>query len=209
MPFCFPKWEYQHYFKIPQECFIDRVSITYSSKYHEPGYTYTEIPFQGSCSLSGYFQSWKYFDNCKDYIKEILSPNPVEDLSDRCCIHVRRGDYLNYPNHHPIQSMQYYMSAAERIPVKKFVVFSDDAPWCRQNFKGNEFEINDTASLLSDFRKMISCSHFIIANSSFSWWPAWLSKNESKVVVAPRNWFGPALPKNPTTDLLPPEWIVI
>jgi len=209
MPFCFPKWEYQHYFNIPQECFVDRVSIRYSSKYHEPRYSYTEIPFSGSCSLSGYFQSWKYFDNCKEYIKDILSPIPVEDLSEYCCIHVRRGDYLNYPNHHPTQTMQYYMNAAERIPVKKFVVFSDDTSWCRQNFKGNEFEINETSSLLSDFRKMISCSHFIIANSSFSWWPAWLGKNQSKVVVAPSNWFGPALPNNPTTDLIPPDWIII
>jgi hypothetical protein len=205
--FCFPKWEYQSLTNIPSEYFIDKNSIRISTYYKESGFHYTGIPFQSNCSLSGYFQSWRYFDDCKDYIREVLSPTPAEDMKDYCCVHVRRGDYLNYPKHHPTQTMQYYMSAAEKIPTKKFMVFSDDVEWCKNNFKGNKFTINEASSTASDFRKMVSCSNFIIANSSFSWWAAWLSKNESKIVVAPNNWFGPAYSTWSTKDLTPPEWI--
>ncbi|MCK9567807.1 alpha-1,2-fucosyltransferase [Candidatus Pacearchaeota archaeon] len=210
VPFCFPKWEYQSLTNIPEDCFVDKSSIRVSTYFKEPRYVYSNIPFQDSCSLSGYFQSWKYFENCQDYIRKMLSPIPEEDLKEYCCIHVRRGDYLRYPEHHPIQTMQYYMSAVEKIPVKKFMVFSDDVAWCKQNFTGNEFTVNETSSVTSDFRRMVNCSHFIIANSSFSWWPAWLSSRVGKVVVAPSNWFGSKLKKsNPITDLIPPGWIVI
>ena len=209
--FCFPKWEHQNILSIPQEFFVDINLINVRNKYSEPGYLYSEIPFKENCSLSGYFQSSRYFENCKEYIKEIFTPKETHNLNDYCCIHVRRGDYLRYPLHHPIQTIQhYYMRAIEKIPVNKFMVFSDDIEWCRCNFKGNEFTINDTYSIASDFSKMINCSHFIIANSSFSWWVAWLSRNKNKVVVAPSNWFGPALKEaNPISDLIPPEWILI
>lgn len=208
VPFVFPTWEQQGMVKLPEGSFIDRNLIRVSSHYQEPSYAYQEIPFQESCSLSGYFQSWKYFEHCKEYIRSILLPESIEELKEYCCIHVRRGDYLKYPNHHPTQTMQYYLQAVKRVPAKKFLVFSDDVEWCRQNFKGNMFTINEASSLGDDFRKMCSCSHFIIANSSFSWWPAWLNRNENKVVVAPSNWFGPKLNKtNPTSDLIPQEWI--
>jgi hypothetical protein len=185
--------------------------IDVKNKYSEPRYSYSEIPFQENCSLSGYFQSWKYFDHCKEYIKEIFTPKETFDLKNYCCIHVRRGDYLNYPLHHPTQTIQhYYMRAIEKIPAKNFIVFSDDYKWCKQNFIGNEFTINEPSSTISDFTKMINCSHYVIANSSFSWWAAWLSKGNDKIVVAPSNWFGPKLNDlNPTTDLIPSEWIVI
>ena len=210
VPFCFPKWEYQSLLNIPDDCFVDRAAIRVTTHFKEPRYAYTNIPFQDNCSLSGYFQSWKYFDHCQDYIRKVLSPTTLEELKEYCCIHVRRGDYLRYPEHHPTQSMQYYMSAIEKIPVKKFLVFSDDVGWCKQNFTGNDFTINEPSSVASDVQKMTSCSHFVIANSSFSWWPAWLNKGNGKVVVAPSNWFGLRLKDtNPISDLIPPEWIVI
>jgi hypothetical protein len=211
VPFCFPKWEHQSLINIPSNYFVNKESIKVDTYFQELSYTYSDIPFQGSnCSLSGYFQSWKYFEHCKDYIREIFSPSPIKELKDYCCIHVRRGDYLRYPNHHPIQTMHYYHDAMLQIPVKKFLVFSDDVGWCKQNFIGKEFTVNETVSLASDFQKMCSCSHFIIANSSFSWWPAWLGKEENKVVIAPRNWFGPAIKlSNPITDLILPEWFLI
>lgn len=206
--FCFPKWEHQNSFNIPQEFFVDKGLINVKSKHSEPGYTYSEIPFQENCSLYGYYQSWKYFDNCSEYIRELFTPPNLDaTFKDYCCVHVRRTDYLNYPKHHPIQPMQYYMSAAEKIPTKKFMVFSDDVEWCKQNFKGNEFAINETSSVASDFSKMVSCSHYIIANSSFSWWAAWLSRSEDKVVVAPNNWFGPAYSTWSTEDLIPYKWM--
>ena len=210
VPFCFPKWEHQSLFNIPNEYFIDSNLICVYSNYNEPKYTYSEIPFQNSCSLSGYFQSWKYFEHCKCYIDELLCPTITEDLSEYCCVHVRRGDYLRFPEHHPIQNIDYYMRAAGNIPTKKFMVFSDDIEWCKHNFTGNEFTFNDTSSAADDFRRMVSCSSFIIANSSFSWWAAWLGKSQHKIVIAPKNWFGPALKKtHPIHDLIPEQWKII
>lgn len=210
VPFVFPKWEHQSLLSISSDYFVDKSTIRATTRFQEPRYTYTNIPFQDNCSLSGYFQSWKYFHHCQEYIRQHLCPTHIEDLKDYCCIHVRRGDYLRYPEHHPTQTIQYYMSAIEKIPVKKFMVFSDDAAWCKQHFTGVDFTVNDTSSVASDFQRMTSCGYFIIANSSFSWWPAWLSKNEGKVVVAPSNWFGPKLNvSNPIADLIPPEWVLI
>jgi len=208
VPFIFPKWEYQNQLNIPQEFFTDREFIDVKNDCPESGFSYSEIPFKENCSLSGYFQSWKYFDNCKEYIETILSPPPVEDLKDYCCVHVRRGDYLNFPLHHPTQPMQYYMKAIRKIPINKFMVFSDDPEWCKNNFKDSRFTINETGSVICDFSKMISCSHHIIANSSFSWWAAWLCKNKNKVVVAPSNWFGPMYRSYSTADLIPSRWII-
>jgi len=210
VPFIFPNWEYQNSLNIPSSSFTNRESINFSNKYEETVNTYSEIPFIDNCSLYGYFQSQKYFDNCSDYIRKIFMPSQKSDnLEDYCCIHVRRGDYLRYPKHHPLQPIQYYMKAAELIPVKKFMVFSDDVEWCRRNFTGNEFTINETHSVISDFSKMINCSNFIIANSTFSWWAAWLCGNKNKVVIAPCNWFGPAYSTWSIKDLIPPEWILI
>lgn len=209
VPYCFPKWEYQNYFSVPEKWFVNREDIIYYSTYYEPSYTYSEIPFQDGCSLYGYFQSLKYFKYYENNIRNLLTPKYVEDLKEYCCVHVRRGDYLNYPDHHPIQPIQYYIDATKYIPSKKFLVFSDDTEWCVNNFKDDRFIINKTSSTIDDFRKMIGCSHFIIANSSFSWWSAWLARNEEKVIVSPKNWFGPALQNNPITDLIPNEWIAI
>jgi hypothetical protein len=210
VPFYFPKWPFQSLINVSQDYFIDKHLIKPSTTFKETSYTYSEIPFKNQCSLSGYFQSWKYFEHCSSYIRQIFSPPTIPELKEYCCIHIRRGDYLNYPNHHPTQPLQYYYSAMEKVPAKKFMVFSDDINWCRQNFKGNEFVINDSASVDIDFGRMCSCSHFIIANSSFSWWSAWLGNNSEKVVVAPNNWFGSALKTtHPITDLIPPEWILL
>lgn len=211
IPYIFPKWEHQDYFQIPKEHFQNKSDIKFSLQYDEPSYSYNEIPLQNqNCSLYGYFQSWKYFAHCQDFVRDMLSPAPVENLHGYCCVHVRRGDYLRYPNHHPIPSIDYYMAAVKKIPVQKFMVFSDDIEWCKAHFKDSRFTINETSSLVSDMRKMISCSHFIIANSSFSWWTAWLCRNKHKAIVAPKNWFGPALNEtHPIKDLIPNEWMLL
>jgi hypothetical protein len=212
VPFIFPKWDHQEMFQIPSEFFINKNEIKFTSKYTEPGFVYSEIPFQPDCSLFGYFQSWKYFDHCKEYIREIFTPKNPEDpryFEGVCCVHVRRGDYLKFPEHHPTQTVDYYMKAMEKIPAKRFLVFSDDVAWCKQNFKSNEFIVTDPAPASVHFRMMVACNYFCIANSSFSWWAAWVSNHQNKVVVAPKNWFGPKYPNSPIIDLIPPEWILI
>lgn len=215
--YVFPKWEHSHFFQIPQETFKDLALIKTSSQYDEPGFGYSEIPFRKDCNLHGYFQSWKYFSHCEAYIRGVLSPRQEvykpEDFAGLCSIHVRRTDYLKFPNHHPTLDMRYYEAAMERVPVSDFVVFSDDVDWCKNNFKnsnGKNIVIQNVNSHYTDFGFMTAIEHSIIANSSFSWWAAWLGVSVDKVVVAPKNWFGPALtPTHPTNDLIPPNWILI
>jgi hypothetical protein len=126
-------------------------------------------------------------------------------------IHVRRGDYLSFPEHHPPLTMDYYREAMSRFPGARFLVFSDDPGWCLLNFRdaGYQVEISTGRTAAEDMALMASCDHHIIANSSFSWWSAWLNRNPSKRVIAPdpkTRWFGPAKKGWNTADLLPAAW---
>lgn len=152
--------------------------------------------------LFGYFQTEKYFKhiedeiredftfseelrvNCNEFIKMISSDNDVISL------HIRRGDYVSNPNH-PTQSIEYYSSALEKLPKNANVlVFSDDFEWCdsQELFNDDRFLISENSSTDADLCMMSFCDYHIIANSSYSWWGAWLAK--SKKVIAPKKWFG-------------------
>lgn len=212
LPFIFPKWKYSKYINLSDEYFDDVRYINSDQDYIEPNYSYKEIPFMGRVNLHGYFQSWKYFDNCREYIKEVLSPVEPEDynmFSGMCSIHVRRQDYLKYQDSHPVLGMDYYERAMDLVPCNKFIVFSDDVKWCRENFKDSRVQVSDQAPDYVDFKFMTASEHSIIANSTFSWWAAYLGQDE-KTVIAPKNWFGPALaPTHPTSDLILPNWTLI
>jgi hypothetical protein len=123
-------------------------------------------------------------------------------------IHVRRGDYLHQQYHHPICSAEYYSQAIdlinENIPI---VIFSDDINWCKENIKA-DFYIENNKNY-EDLYLMTKAKHNIIANSSFSWWGAWLNKNPDKIVVAPGIWFGEGYLHLDLSDLIPEEWKVI
>ncbi|MFH5955214.1 alpha-1,2-fucosyltransferase, partial [Clostridium perfringens] len=98
----------------------------------------------------------------------------------------------------------------EILSSDKYMIFSDDLEWCKSEFVGDQFHFSEERDPVKDLGNFISCSNHIIANSSFSWWGAWLSPYKDKKVIAPRNWFGPKLaPTHNTKDLLPPNWIVI
>jgi hypothetical protein len=190
---------------------------------NEAGYHYTEIPDYPNRNilLYGYFQSEKYFKDYEDEVRNLFMSYDVE-LSDEikgllenentCSIHVRRGDYLNSPNHHPTQSMNYYMKAIKKMPKDSvFLVFSDDIEWCKQNFPDvpEKFKFIEGNKDYEDLYIMSHCKNNIICNSTFSWWGAWLNRNENKVVVAPGVWFGPALASHDTKDLYCENWIKI
>ena len=124
-------------------------------------------------------------------------------------IHVRRGDYTLYPDHHPTCSKEYYDAAMDRFDSShKFILFSDDIDWCRENFTGDRFYHVDTGSPYSDLKVMTMCKHHINANSSFSWWGSWLNPKEGKRVICPSRWFGPAIPKD-VSDVYCEGWEVI
>ena len=187
--------------------------------YSEPEFSYNEIPYVKDMRLIGYFQSEKYFD--KDKINDLFKiPSVIEEFithnygyllnEPTCSIHVRRGDYLKHPNHHPLCSMDYYNKAMALMPTgTKYLVFSDDIKWCRENFIGEQFEFIEGLKDVVDLYLMAYCNNNIIANSSFSWWGAWLNNNVNKIVVAPKIWFGPAKSNMSTKDLIPEKWIIV
>lgn len=179
--------------------------------------------------LKGYWQSYKYFEDIRGVLLADLVPtlpftlldqNIAEKIS-KCAsvsIHVRRGDYVTLAsaaNTHGTCSLEYYQSAVNllqsRIKGATFFVFSDDPEWTAANLHFDAPTVyvdhNDASTAFQDLRLMSICEHQIIANSSFSWWGAWLNQNPSKMVVAPKRWFA-NLP-DVTSDLYPADWIKI
>ena len=166
--------------------------------------------------LQGYYQSEKYFKHIRDEIKKDFTFK--EDLLKQCkefvtgdmiSLHIRRGDYVTNPNH-PTQTLDYYAEALSNLPSDLPVaIFSDDAAWCKQQqlFAGDRFLIAEGNSADCDLCLMTLCKYHIIANSSFSWWGAWLA--DSKKVIAPKNWFGGACVNKKTKDIYCEDWKVI
>ena len=169
-------------------------------------------------SLYGFFQSEKYFKNVEHIIRkdftfkdEILGP--CDDMMQGVLeggrvvgIHIRRQDYLTNPNHHFV-GLDYYKKALSKFPSDiQVLVFSDDSKWCHEQslFNDDRFMISENDSGYVDMCLMTMCTDFIIGNSSFSWWAAWLG-NKGKV-IAPKNWFPD---DKDTSDLYCDGWEVI
>ncbi len=177
--------------------------------------------------LSGYWQSEKYFKEVIDIIFEdftfflpmsemnqSLSADIIDEKETAISLHVRRGDFVNnleFNKVHGNLSQEYYISAikfmAEHVKSPRFYVFSDDMNWACNNL-GSSFPfifVDHNRGKLSyeDMRLMSLCKHNIIANSSFSWWGAWLNSNPEKMVIAPKYWFSN---KTNTQDLIPQGW---
>ncbi len=167
--------------------------------------------------LDGYWQSEKYFKDSNiselfinDHDKiQLLSRYPVLE-TNTVSIHVRRGDYLNLQDYHPVQTIDYYEKAYSLINDENInvIVLSNDIQWCKDNFKFKNMTFIENESNITDLRIMSLCKHNIIANSSFSWWGAWLNNNKDKKVIAPINWFGPQANLY-TGDIIPEKWIKI
>lgn len=183
-------------------------------------FDYHEIPDLGpNVSLTGFYQSWKYFEHCKDEVKEVFKLPHVVGYEYHISIHVRRGDYVQHSGSFPPITERYVESALKNIFLlsgySKCLVFSDDIEWCKQTFKHDmlfTYEFSEGKTELEDLSLMASCDHHIIANSSFSWWAAYLGHNQNRIVISPsaETWFGPtAGVKKPVNDLILPEWIQI
>ncbi len=159
--------------------------------------------------LVGYFQSEKYFEKYKsDIIREFTFKEPIVEAASKIfkdvtsggkvvSLHVRRTDYTMLSAHHPLMTKEYWDEALEHFPDHEVLISSDDVEWCMDNFVGDRYTF--TSSIMNDIGiypdidmcLMTMCDGNIIANSSFSWWGAWLNQNENKKVVAPKTWFGP------------------
>ena len=149
--------------------------------------------------ILGYFQSEKYFLHCEKEIREQFAFDEKEHIVSwhhvnkgtydyPVCVHVRRGDYVHYDGIHDFPGKDYYQEAMKEFPDGRFVFYSDDLDWCREEFPGHDYM--DQKNPYKALQSMSCCRGHIIANSSFSWWAAWLRGKNGKT-VAPSKWFGP------------------
>lgn len=170
--------------------------------------------------LDGFWQTEKYFQEFKSTIKNDLSIDSVmleyilqkypSINENSIAIHVRRGNYVERANEFPPQTVEYYSAGYDTINESNANVYvlSNVIDWCKENIKFKNVHYVENETHFVDLYIMSLCKHNIIANSSFSWWGAWLNDNPNKIVVAPKNWFGPSQNLN-TSDIRPPTWIQI
>ena len=179
-------------------------------------------------NYTGYWQSYKYFENHWKLFKDdfnftdIDTENSLFDNiynNNSISVHIRRGDYItnkDVSDIHGNLEPDYYKNAIDLIKKNvlnpKFFFFSDDIEWVKNNFKDeNFFYINNNVQELKkpfrDLFLMKNCTHNIIANSTFSWWGAWLNENSNKIVIAPKYWSSNT--KSDSTDLIPPQWVIL
>jgi glycosyl transferase family 11 len=175
--------------------------------------------------LEGHWQSEKYFSDVgallRDEIRVMTSPRGLDaelarDIQRSCAVamHVRRGDYMTNSTH-GLCSIEYYAEGMRRIrriePQAHFFVFSDDPQWAAEALSADAAVTvvghNGANRNYEDFRLMSMCRHFVIANSTFSWWAAWVATHPAKIVIAPRRWFATGLVDG--SDVVPESWVRI
>jgi len=155
--------------------------------------------------LDGYFQSYKYSQNYLESIKQDLFPK-IEKFDNTIMLHIRRGDYLNLQDFHPVQSQDYYKKSLELLDNSKdskVLVFSDDLNHVKtwDFFKDYNVEFIDK-DVEECFHLMIRCNHFIISNSTLSLLAYYFGKDENTKLCMPKNWFGPKGPAFNLDDLV-------
>ena len=188
--------------------------------------------------INGYFQSYKYFENYFNDIKKIINLDSIKEniknkynniiINNSISIHFRLGDYKNIQNFHPILNREYYDKCLQYIidndnndNIKKYTVLffceseDNDTVFNHIEYFRNKYSLIDFIKVddsILDWEQLIIislCNHNIIANSSYSWWGAYINDNKEKIVCYPSIWFGPELEKNNTNDLFPNNWIKI
>lgn len=176
-------------------------------------FEYKKIEYREGCEYVGYFQCEKYFLHRKKEIIDLLRPD--DEISTRLekyfqyynniSLHVRRNDYVKlYPDILPPQTIEYYDNALAELPKDTYVlIFSDDLQWCKKNFIGDRYVFITEFDYIEIYL-MTKMKYHIIANSSFSWWGAWLSDSEK--IIAPKIWFGKNAMYN-SGDLIPDNWV--
>lgn len=174
--------------------------------------------------MMGYFQSPRYFEAISESLRAELdlgglgwpreTMNLAEALSDEVsvAVHVRRTDFVGALEF-DLCGMDYYLRAMEKmrseLTAPRFYLFSDDLGWCREHLKGSDARVVDFPEMagdpLHDLFLMSCCRHHVIANSSYSWWAAWLGKSADQKVIAPDRWFGGDI-EAPMVDRLESHW---
>jgi hypothetical protein len=202
--------------------------LPYRSFYEQGQQFHPELAaYPKNTYLHGYFQSEKYFLHHEDIIRKDFAF--LEEAKDKnaetlkrirdtfsISLHVRRGDYVTLAAasaFHGLMGLDYYQAGVDHIlkdesRSPEFFIFSDDPAWVKENLKvpgpATYVDWNSGKSSFEDMRLMSNCKHHVIANSSFSWWGAWLNPSKEKKVVAPKQWFQD--PKSQDNDVIPETW---
>jgi hypothetical protein len=196
----------------------------------EPGGAFSFYPeilrAKGGCYLRGFWQAEEYFKDIREVLQKdfrLKDQFSIDDLDiakeikacEAVSLHIRRGDYVKIDainKVHGTCSSKYYVKAAdyinEKIANAKFFIFSDDIEWAKENLNFENPTTFVSNGKLKEYEELILmsfCKHHIIANSSFSWWGAWLNPNQGKIVIAPKKWLSDS--SIDTHDLIPENWI--
>ena len=208
------------------DCFDIKPNIGFINSgkvYQQSGFEFDDSVFDiknDDFTLYGFYQTEKYFIHIQDKVRKEFTfkqhivdecKNIIDNYFDNpISLHIRRGDFLTNSGNHYNQSLEYYADALSKFEKgRQVIIFSDDPAWCMEQdlFSDDSFIISEQADSYHDLYMMTQCNDFIIANSSFSWWGAWLA-NRGRV-IAPKKWFGPNNAHLNTKDLYPNHWEVI
>jgi hypothetical protein len=197
----FPVWEAEHLFRFGtfdrRVKFSGRVPFAGDPVVREApeDFNFKPLPYWEDMALHGYFQAPEYWTGHDRDVVHMLTPMTTHDVPvdpKRCTVHVRRQDYLDLGDFHPLPSLDWYAAAMLRcreVGAERFVICSDDPIWCRMHFPNCEVSMR---SEVHDLALMIQSPFHIMANSTFSWWGAYLDR-APELVIMPERWFGLAL----------------
>jgi hypothetical protein len=208
------------------------LGFNYPKMYKEPSFSFDEnvLNLKSPAYIRGFFQSYKYFIGYENLIRKLfVFPTTLDEVNQKVVanikqsqsisVHIRRGDYVNDAitnQYHGICNLDYYQKAISLFTQENhdftLFFFSDDCHWVKEQFKDLPFpkqfiNHNTGENSWKDMLLMSECQHNIIANSSFSWWAAWLNANPDKKVIAPKKWFELSEEEMNMSDLTPKEWI--
>jgi len=232
------EWEHSKLFpNLKNVISSNEIKEQISKTHSEPTFAYHNIPDTSNIlEIVGYFQSWKFFDGFESEVRNDLtfSDESIEKASSRMskdmvklCIHVRWGDvydrktgggHKGVENYHPVMTLKYYENALEYVlsqtKIDEILVFTDNTDTKEfitgkfERFGVNVVYFDYSDDFITDFIAQSLCDHFIIANSTFSWWSSFLSKSKNKIVCCPKeqDWFGPSYSHMDRSTLLPLEW---
>lgn len=194
--------------------------------FNQPSFSFCEIPrFEESTLINGYFQSWRFFEDVKERIlKDLIylsdedqnlvnqSWSQIQKSGIVIAVHVRRGDTIQNSHYHTLIPLSYYEKAMnylkeiykDKVENFTFCVFSDDLEWYKKESLFSDCTFWSSGSAYIDLILMSRCSAFILGNSTFSWWAAYLSQSEH--VLYPDKWFGPGNSHLDISNLHPPLW---
>ncbi len=196
--------------KLASKIIGDKQHLTEPNNY---GYQAFTCEASQQIYMDGYWQSEKYFADIRAQLLAEINLDLVEKSRDAMvfpsehtvAVHIRRGDYITQASSQALSVDYVNKAMAEFGNNHEFMFFSDDIEWCKETFSGSSIVFANNRSDLQDLKQMSEAAHNIIANSTFSWWSAWLNKNTNQRVIAPKPWTN----ENTHKDILPKHWETI